>query len=89
MALHDHWGQAAKARHSGRQCDGYTRRIPPFAGRVENASHAIFGKPTAELDAEESARLKALLYGPSVRNDPDRWAARSRVIADRISTMPQ
>jgi hypothetical protein len=52
---------------------------------LEAASQAIFGKPSAQLNAEESAKLAALLRAPSLRLQPERWAERARAIQARIA----
>lgn len=52
---------------------------------IESAAQAIFGKPSAELNAEESAKLAALLRAPSLRGQPERWAERARAIQERIA----
>jgi hypothetical protein len=52
---------------------------------IEAASQSIFGKPSRELNADESARLAVLLKGASLRNNPERWAERARAIQARIA----
>ncbi len=52
---------------------------------MENAAQAIFGKPSRALNAEESARLAALLRAPGLRGQPDRWAERARAIQEQIA----
>ncbi len=52
---------------------------------IETASQSIFGKPSRELNAEESARLAVLLKGPGVRANPERWAERARQMQQRIA----
>jgi hypothetical protein len=52
---------------------------------IEAASQAIFGKPSRDLNAEESAKMAALLRAPSLRIHPERWAARARAIQARIA----
>ena len=52
---------------------------------LESAAQAIFGKPSRALNAEEAARLAALLRAPSLRNQPERWAARAREIQERVA----
>lgn len=52
---------------------------------IETASQSIFGKPSRELNAEESARLAVLLKGPGVRGNPERWAERARQMQERIA----
>lgn len=52
---------------------------------IENAAQAVFGKPSRALNAEESARLAALLRAPSLRNQPERWAERARLIQERVA----
>jgi penicillin-binding protein 1A len=56
---------------------------------LESAAQAIFGKPSRDLNAEESARLAALLRAPSLRNQPDRWAERARSIQERVAAQAQ
>jgi hypothetical protein len=52
---------------------------------IENAARAYFGKSSSELDSNESARLAALLKGPGVRNQPERWTERARLIQNRVA----
>lgn len=52
---------------------------------IESASQAIFGKPSRELNAEESARLAALVRWPGLRNQPERWAERAQSIQERLA----
>jgi hypothetical protein len=52
---------------------------------IEAASQAIFGKPSQQLNAEESAKMAALLRAPSLRLQPERWAERARAIQARIA----
>lgn len=56
---------------------------------MENAAQAIFGKPSRELNADEAARLAALLRAPSLRTQPERWAERARAIQERIAPPAQ
>jgi hypothetical protein len=56
---------------------------------LENAAQAIFGKPSRALNSEESARLAALLRAPSLRNQPERWAERARLIQERVAPPAQ
>jgi hypothetical protein len=52
---------------------------------LENASAAVFGKPSSALNRDESARLAALLRAPSLRNQPERWTERARQIEERVA----
>lgn len=52
---------------------------------IETASQSIFGKPSRELNAEESARLAVLLDAPGVRSNPERWAERTRQLQERLA----
>lgn len=52
---------------------------------IEAASQAFFGKPSAELNSEESARLAALIRAPSLRTQPERWTERARLIQERVA----
>jgi hypothetical protein len=52
---------------------------------IEAAARGYFGKSSSELDSNESARLAALLRGSSIRNNPERWAERARVIQNRVA----
>jgi hypothetical protein len=52
---------------------------------IEAASQAYFGKPSSTLNSEESARLTALLRAPSLRNQPERWTERARLIQERVA----
>lgn len=56
---------------------------------VEAASQLIFDKPSAALNAEESAKLAALLRGPGLRSRPDDWAVRARAIQERVAGTAQ
>jgi len=56
---------------------------------LENASQAIFGKPSSALNGEEAARLAALLRAPSLRGQPERWAERARLIQERVAPRAQ
>jgi membrane peptidoglycan carboxypeptidase len=51
---------------------------------LENASVAVFGKPSSALNRDESARLAALLRAPSLRTQPERWTERARQIEERV-----
>ncbi len=54
---------------------------------AEAASYYWFGKPTADLDELESARLAALSYSPSIaRGEPEKWSARAEQIARDYSS---
>ncbi|MEQ1811442.1 MAG: transglycosylase domain-containing protein [Terricaulis sp.] len=55
---------------------------------VEAASQIIFDKPSAALNAEESARLAALLRGPGLRTRPEDWALRAQAIQARVAAIP-
>ncbi|WP_420823047.1 transglycosylase domain-containing protein [Vitreimonas flagellata] len=59
----------------------------PFG--IESAAQSLFGKGAAELDPSESARLAALLRAPRLRNDPERWNERARLIGERVAASPQ
>jgi hypothetical protein len=52
---------------------------------LESAAQSIFEKPSRELNAEESARLAALLRAPNLRDQPDRWAERAQSIQARVA----
>lgn len=52
---------------------------------MEAASQVIFGKPSRDLNAEESAKLAVLLRAPSLRTQPERWAERARELRTRIA----
>jgi membrane carboxypeptidase/penicillin-binding protein PbpC len=52
---------------------------------IENAAQAIFGKPSRALNAEESARLTALLRAPSLRTQPERWTERALAIQQQVA----
>ena len=52
---------------------------------IEAASQSIFGKPSRDLNAEESARLAVLLKGSSLRNQPERWGERARALQERLA----
>ncbi|MEQ1492487.1 MAG: transglycosylase domain-containing protein [Terricaulis sp.] len=56
---------------------------------LEAASQTIFGKPSSALNAEEAARLAALLKGPGLRSRPEDWAARARAIQERVAGVSQ
>jgi hypothetical protein len=52
---------------------------------LESAAQSIFSKPSRALNRDESARLAALLRAPSLRNQPERWAERARLIEERVA----
>lgn len=52
---------------------------------IEAASQSIFGKPSRDLNAEESAKLAVLLRAPSLRTQPERWAERARALQQRLA----
>jgi membrane peptidoglycan carboxypeptidase len=54
---------------------------------IESAAHAYFGKSSSELDSNQSARLAALLRAPGLRNQPERWTERARVIQNRVAAL--
>lgn len=54
---------------------------------IETASQSIFGKPSRELNAEESARLAVLLKGSAVRGNPERWTERTRQLQERLAAI--
>jgi hypothetical protein len=56
---------------------------------LENAAQVIFGKPSRALNAEESAKLAALLRAPGLRSQPERWAERAREIQERVAPRTQ
>lgn len=56
---------------------------------IETAAQTIFGKPSRALDAEESAKLTALLRAPSLRTQPERWAERAHEIEERVAPRGQ
>jgi len=51
---------------------------------IETASQSIFGKPSSQLNAEESARLAVLLRAPGLRSNPELWTQRARELQERI-----
>lgn len=55
---------------------------------IEAAAQTIFGKPSRSLNAEEAARLTALLRAPSLRTQPERWAERAQAIMQRVAVQP-
>ncbi len=61
----------------------------PQTHGVEDAAQAIFGKSADALNAEEAARLVALLHTPSLRTQPERWAERAREIQQRVAAEPR
>lgn len=52
---------------------------------IETASQSLFGKPSSQLNAEESAKLAVLLKAPGLRTNPERWAERARELQERIA----
>lgn len=52
---------------------------------LESAAQSVFQKPSRALNADESARLAALLRSPSLRNQPERWAQRARSIEEGVA----
>lgn len=59
----------------------------PFG--IDSAAQSLFGKDAADLTSSESARLAALLRAPGVRDDPERWNERARLIGERVAASPQ
>jgi len=66
-----------------------TANFGPDAVGLETAAQAIFQKPSRELNAEESARLAALLRAPGLRSQPERWTQRAQAIQERIAPRMQ
>lgn len=52
---------------------------------IETASQSIFGKPSSQLNAEESARLAVLLKGPGLRSNPELWTERAGQLRERLT----
>jgi len=52
---------------------------------LESAAQSLFHKPSRALNADEAARLAALLRSRSLRNQPDRWAQQAQSIQERIA----
>lgn len=62
-----------------------------FNGHItsaDEAAQALFGKPAASLDTEESIRLAATYEGPPVQNDPDNWARRIEYVRRQLEAAP-
>lgn len=59
----------------GRELDG-----------VEDAARTVFGKSSAELNRNESARLAVLLRAPGFRTQPEVWAERALAIEQRVAS---
>jgi hypothetical protein len=56
---------------------------------IDAAAQAYFAKPSSTLNRAESARLAALLRAPSLRNQPERWTERARLIEERVAAAAQ
>lgn len=54
---------------------------------VENAAQTVFAKPASALNAEESAKLAALLRSPGLRAQPDQWTRRAQQIQAHVAAM--
>ena len=54
---------------------------------VETAARRYFDKSSSELNSEEAARLAVLLRAPGLRNQPERWTERARVIQERVAAV--
>jgi hypothetical protein len=52
---------------------------------LDAASQAIFNKAPSLLNAEESAKLIALIYQPSLRSERDKWNQRADLVARRAA----
>lgn len=52
---------------------------------IETASQSIFGKPSRELNGNESARLAVLLRAPGLRGNPELWTQRAQELRERIA----
>jgi membrane carboxypeptidase/penicillin-binding protein PbpC len=62
-----------------------------FNGKLssaDEAARALFRKPAATLDLEESIRLAATYEGPPVLNNPSKWVSRIEYIRKRLQAMP-
>lgn len=59
-----------------------TARFGEAAG-ADAASTSLFGKPAANLNADEAARLIALLYDPTLAGDSEKWGRIARTISER------
>lgn len=66
-----------------------TASFGPGADGLEGAALSIFQKPSRDLNAEESAKLAALLRAPGLRDQPERWAQRARSIQERVAAHAQ
>ena len=56
---------------------------------IDNASQAVFGKPTDQLGAEEAAKLAALVRSPGLKDHPDLWAQRAQAIVVKMAGRAQ
>ncbi|MES1156240.1 MAG: transglycosylase domain-containing protein [Alphaproteobacteria bacterium] len=56
---------------------------------VDDAAQAIFGEAVDKLDAEESAKLAALVRNPGLRDHPDLWAQRAQAIVVKMAARAQ
>lgn len=65
----------------------WLRRVNFGGGLVglDAASQTIFNKAPELLTAEESAKLVALIYQPSLRDQPAQWDARAQLVAQRAA----
>jgi membrane carboxypeptidase/penicillin-binding protein len=59
-----------------------------FVGRgdrdAEAASQRLFGKPSRDLDAAQSAKLTALVASPNIRSDPENWDRQTKLILESV-----
>jgi hypothetical protein len=56
---------------------------------IDAAAQSYFSKTSATLTRAEAARLAALLRAPSLRNQPERWTERARLIEERVAAAAQ
>jgi membrane carboxypeptidase/penicillin-binding protein len=73
----------------GKRSDAALMRLwlgQAFVGRgdgdVEAAAQRLFGKPSRDLDAAQSAKLAALVASPNIRSDPADWDRQTKLILE-------
>src|SRR5262249_40332967 len=52
---------------------------------ADAAAQTLFSKPANALNAEESAKLAALLRRPGLRTQPDKWAQAAQAVIQRVN----
>jgi len=66
-----------------------TANFGPNAIGLESAAQAVFAKHADALDADEAAKLAALLRRPSLRDQLDRWTQQAHAVSERVAAWRQ